>query len=139
MTAASRMKSRRTQREKSAIDLADEAAQLFRHAPFSGLVAYYVGALPFVLALLFFWSDMARGAFAAQRLVSGTLGLSLLFVWMKCWQSVFARDLLAHLCGEPPPKRSFRFLARTGLYQAIVQPAGLFILPVSVLLVLPTG
>jgi hypothetical protein len=133
------MRPKRIQQEKPAVELIEEASQLLRSAPISALVAYYVGVLPFVLALLYFWSDMARSAFADQRLISGTLGLSLLFIWMKCWQSVFARHLLAHLCGEAPPRWRFGWLARTAVYQAIVQPASLFILPVSLVLVVPTG
>ena len=133
------MKPRRIQQEKAAVEVVEEALQLLRSAPASALVAYYLGALPFVLALLFFWSDMARSAFAEQRLISGTIGLSLLFIWMKCWQSVFARHLLAHLCGEPPPRWKIGWLARIAIHQAILQPAGLFILPASLVLVVPTG
>ena len=138
-TNQTRMKPKRIQQEKPAVELVEETSQLLRSAPLSGLVAYYLGTLPFVLALLFFCSDMARSAFADQRLISGTLGLSLLFIWMKCWQSVFARHLLAHLCGEPPPRWKFGWLARTAVYQAIIQPAGLFVLPPSLILVIPTG
>lgn len=133
------MRRKPIQQEKPAVEIIEEASQLLREAPVSTLVAYYLGALPFVLALLFFWSDMARSAFAHQRLFSGTLGLSLLWIWMKSWQSVFARQLLAHLCGEPAPRWTCGGFARTALYQTIVQPAGLFILPVSLVLMVPTG
>src|SRR5436309_1874407 len=126
------MKSKRSQEEKGPLELVDEALHLLRLAPGSGLVGYYVGSVPFVLTLLFFWSDMARSAFARERLFTGTLGLSVLFVWMKCWQSVFTQQLLAHLCGEAPPRWTLRWLLGTALRQAIVQPIGLFVLPLSV-------
>jgi hypothetical protein len=133
------MKSRRTQEEKGPVELVDEAFHLLRRAPGSSLALYYLGTLPFLLALLFFWSDMARNPFAAERLASGTLGLSALFLWMKCWHGVFAEQLLAELCGEPAPRLTLSHVLHTALYQAIVQPLGLFVLPVSLALLVPTG
>src|SRR5438445_3237657 len=89
---------------KGSFELMEEAFHLLRLAPASTLASYYLGSLPFVLALLFFWSDMSRSAFAEQRLAAGAFGLALLFFWMKTWQAVFARDLLARLSGEPAPR-----------------------------------
>ena len=133
------MKRKRSQEEKGPVELVEEAVHLLRLAPASALIGYYVGTLPFVLALLFFWSDMARSAFAHERLITGVCGLSALFVWMKCWHGVFAGQLLAQLCGEPPPRLKLSRLLRVAMYQAIVQPAGLFLLPVSLVLLAPLG
>jgi len=130
---------RKSVEEKNPLELVEEAFHLLRQAPAAGLVSYYLGSLPFLLGLLYFWSDMARSAFAEERLVPGTLALSLLFIWMKAWQSVFAGQLLAHLCGEPPPRWTLPWLGQAALFQAIVQPLGLFLLPVSFLLMLPFG
>ena len=44
--------------------------------PLSTLAYYYIGAAPFVLGLLFFWSDMSRGAFAGARLGPEVAGLA---------------------------------------------------------------
>ena len=49
---------------KSAIDLLEEAITLLRAAPASALVAYYAGAVPFWLGLLYFVADMSQSAFA---------------------------------------------------------------------------
>jgi len=133
------MKRKRLQEEKGPVELVEEAFHLLRVIPGAALIGYYVGTLPFVLALLFFWSDMARSAFAHERLIGGVFGLSALFVWMKCWHGVFAGRLLAQLCGESPPRLSLSWLLRVGLYQAIVQPIGLFLLPVALVLLVPTG
>src|SRR6266542_3706690 len=43
---------------------------------------------------------MARSAFAEERLEPGTLALSLLFFWLKAWQSVFAVHLFFFLQAE---------------------------------------
>ena len=58
------------QQGKGAFELLEEAFHLLRLAPASTLAIYYLGSLPFILALLFFWSDMSRSAFAAQRLAA---------------------------------------------------------------------
>jgi hypothetical protein len=133
------MKRKRLQEEKGPVELVEEAVHLLRLAPASALIGYYIGTLPFVLALLFFWSDMARSAFAHERLITGVFGLSVLFVWMKCWHGVFAGQLLAHLCGEAQPRLRMSWLARVALHQAIIQPIGLFLLPVALVLLVPLG
>jgi hypothetical protein len=131
------MKRKRIQEEKGSVELVEEAFQLLRTAPGSSLAGYYVGTLPFLLSFLFFWSDMARSAFAHERLMFGVFGLSALFVWMKTWHGVFAQQLLARLCGEPPPRVTFAWLFRIAIYQTVAQPFGLFILPASLVLMIP--
>jgi hypothetical protein len=133
------MKLKRNQDEKGAIELTEEAFHLLRSAPSACLIGYFIGTLPFVLGLLYFWSDMARSAFAEERLVPGTFALCGLFLWMKCWHAVYAQQLLAHLCGEPPPALTVPLLLKAALHQAIIQPIGLFILPISLALLVPTG
>ncbi len=125
--------------EKPVVDLVEEAFHLVRHAPAPALVAYCLGSLPFVLGLLYFWSDMARSALAEERLLTGSLAMTLLFFWMKAWHSVYARTLLAHRCGEAPPRWRLPWLLRAAVYQSIVQPLGLLLLPVTLPLILPFG
>src|SRR5262245_33222726 len=125
--------------EKPATELVEEAFQLLRRAPASALAGYFVGSLPFVLGLLYFWSDMARSAFAEERLLTSSLAMTLLFIWMKAWQSLYAHQLLTRLCGEPAPRWELKRFLRAALYQTIVQPPGLIILPVALPLILPFG
>jgi hypothetical protein len=127
------------QSEKPPFELIEEAFHLVRLAPMSALAAYYLGSLPFVLGLLFFWSDMSRSAYAEQRFIPGVLGLTGLFVWMKAWQSHYCRQLLARLCGEPAPGWTLRSFLQTAIYQTVVQPAGLFLLPVTLVFMVPFG
>ncbi len=68
--------------EYGVVSLVEEGSQLLRCLPLSVLAAYIVGTLPFVLGLLFFWSDMSRSALAPRHCSAGALGLGLLFVWM---------------------------------------------------------
>ena len=125
--------------EKPVVELVEEAFHLVRHASAPALVAYCLGSLPFVLGLLYFWSDMARSALAEERLLTGSLAMTFLFFWMKTWHSVYAQSLVAHLCGEAPPRWRLPWLLRTAVYQAIVQPLGIVLLPVTLPIILPFG
>jgi hypothetical protein len=125
--------------EKNPLELSEEAFYLLRRAPAAAWAAYALGGLPFVLGLLFFWSDMARSAFAAERLLPGSLALAAGFIWMKAWQAVFARSLQALLCGEEQPRWNLRAWLRTAVVQAFIQPFGLFLLPVTLAVLFPFG
>ena len=83
---------------------------------------------------------MSRSAFADQHLAGAALGVAALFLWMKFWQAVFARNLRASFAGEPPPPLGFRQSGRIFLTQTALQPSGLFLLPIAcVLLCLSPG
>jgi hypothetical protein len=122
---------------KGAIELIEEGFQLLRRAPLSTVAAYYIGTLPFMLAVLYFWSEMSSGVFAEQRLATGATIVCALFFWMKCWQAVFARNLFAKLMDEPEPRWDRRRIARTLFAQVVLQPSGLFLLPLSVIILMP--
>src|SRR3954465_13184164 len=92
--------SRKRQSTKSALELIEEAIHLLRASPISTLSTYYVGALPFVLGLLYYWTDMSRSAFASSHLAEAALGLSALFLWMKFWQGMFCTSLRSRLLGS---------------------------------------
>src|ERR1035437_10278570 len=96
----------RRQQGLAALELLEQAVHQLRDAPAATLATYYVGSLPFVLGLLFFWADMSRSAFADQHLAGAALGVAGLFLWLKFWQAVFARNLRASFAGEPPPPLS---------------------------------
>ena len=66
----------RRKQGRPALDLIEEAVHLLRTAPAGALAAYYLGALPFVLGLLFFWADMSTSAFARRHVAEAALGKS---------------------------------------------------------------
>ena len=124
---------------REALDLVEEAVNLVRTAPRGVLACYYIGALPFLLGLLNFFADMSRGAFADEHLAGASLGVGLLFVWMKCWHAVFASGLRARLADEPPPRWTPARVARLALVQLAIQPSGLVVRPVAMLITIPYG
>jgi hypothetical protein len=122
---------------RGAIDIMEEVFHLLRKAPLRILASYCVGTLPFLLGLLYFWTDMSRSAFAYYHVVQGSFILCLLFIWMKCWHVLYARQLLAEVSAERfqrwTPAQVFRTLVR----QTIVQSTGLVLLPLSLLMTIP--
>ncbi len=121
----------------SGLTIAEKAVDLLRRAGTPTLIEYYIGSLPFVLGLLYFWSDMSRNPIAGRYCGPSAAGLALLFVWMKYWQVRFCRRLTCLVQGvEPeswPLKRSLATLAR----QSALQATGVMVLPLSALIVLP--
>jgi len=111
--------------EHGAIELIEQAVHLVRTAGGTTLATYLIGTLPFVLGLLFFWMDTSRSAFADRRLAEASLAVAVLFVWMKCWQTVYAARLHAQLAGGEPPRWTPARVARMGLAQAALQPWGI--------------
>jgi hypothetical protein len=132
------MKSRRERsREPGALDLIEEATQLLRAAPAGLLAAYYAGAIPFILGALYFWADMSHSPFARRHVVEESLGMGLLFIWMKIWQARFADLVRARIAGATPPQAGARQFARLALRQTLLQSCGLFLLPASIVPILP--
>lgn len=129
--------SQRRQSGRSARDLVEEAVHQLRTAPAAALAAYYLGTLPFVLGALFFWADMSQSPTARRHVVEAALGVSLLFVWMKFCQALFARRLRAQLAGETRLPLGMKRGLRVLLLQAALQPTGLFVLPLAFVTVLP--
>ena len=62
---------RQTGIERGGIALIEEALHLVRSAPPSCLVAYYLGSIPFVMTLLYFWADMSYSADAYLHCAPG--------------------------------------------------------------------
>ncbi len=125
--------------ERHALDLLEEAVHLLRLSPLSVLATYYLGSLPFVLGSLFFWTDMSQSAFARERIAPSALLLGASFLWMKCFQTIFAQRLLAQVSGDPAEAWNRPRLLRVAAGQMILQPLGLFLLPVAAALTLPLG
>lgn len=127
------------QRAPGTLDLLEEAVYCLRRAPWAHFAIYYLGSIPFVLGLFYFWTDMSYNAGATQRCLGASLGLAGLFVWMKSWQAVWASQLRAHLRGQPPAGWTLRRSVRLILTQTCCQPWWFLAMPVAGLLLLPVA
>jgi len=130
---------RKAREDRGAVDLLEEAVHLVR-AGFPGpLFTYYLGSVPFLLGLLYFWTSMSRGAPPLHGGAPQAFVLALLFVWMKTCQAFYALELTALKEDRPPPRKSLGNLARTAAGQTVVQPWGWAMIPLAALAALPLG
>jgi hypothetical protein len=125
--------------EKGALEIIEEAGQLLRLAPVGIFFSYYLGTLPFVLGFLFFVIDMSCNGAARLHLVQMSLVVAVLFVWMKCWQAVFASRLRAFLEDSPQPAWKIGRILRLVCIQTTVVPWLMICLPLALLIALPFG
>ncbi len=121
---------------KPTLELIDEAFCLVRSAPAWLSTSYLIGTVPFVLGMIYFWSDMSRSAFAERRCLEFSLALALLFFWMKIFQAVYARGLRAIAAGRMI-NWSLRRIARMVVTQVCLQPYGIIAIPLSMIVAFP--
>ncbi len=133
------MKSTYGKHSKSVIRILEEAIQFLRLAPATLFLCYYIGSLPFILGLLYFWADMSRSAYAMKHLAVASLGLALLFVWMKFWHAIFGMQIRTKLFDTPQASWSLSRLFALAASQTLIHSTGLFILPLAAFVMLPFG
>jgi len=117
----------------------EEAVHLLRSAPGTLLAGYYLGSIPFVLGLLYFWADMSRSANANEHSATAALGLPFLFVWMKFWQAVFTFQVRARIAGELQYRWPLRRVASVAATQSLIQSTRFLVIPIAALMVIPFG
>ncbi len=128
-----------TSQPKPAFDVIEEAVRVLRSAPGRVPAFYFLGTLPFVAGALYFWTDMAHETFAHMRLGRSSLGIALLFIWMKHWQHLSSRVLRAHIERRVPAPLGLAALARRCANQALLHATGLILLPLAAFVVAPFG
>lgn len=121
-----------------ALELVEEAIHFLRANP-GTLAPYCLGAFPFVLGFLYFFAELSRGAYGFRHAAIGSLGMAILFLWLKCWQTIFARQVRAAREGARPEPLTAGQMLRMVIVQAAVQPSGLFLIPVAIAIGLPFG
>ena len=131
--------SRRNLHALSPFELIEQAVHLLRTAPAASLATYAAGTLPFTLGFIYFLGDMSRSAFALRHMPGATLGMSLLYLWMKFTHAIFAAQLSSQLAGQPGPALTFARCRRIFFQQAALQPAALFLLPLAFVATVPFG
>ena len=133
------MKKAPKQHRKSAILLLEEAVHLLRKAPLFLLSGYYIGTLPFILGLFYFWADMSRSADAQSYHAVASFGIALLYIWMKCWHVVFATRVKMNISGQPLPQWSYQRILSLAATQTLIHATAFFILPLAALIAIPFG
>jgi hypothetical protein len=121
------------------IELIEEAVHLLRRAPIATLAMYYIGSLPFVVGLLYFWAEMSTSPFANRHLAGESLALAALFLWMKVWQARFARSLWGQIGGERSATSNPSDWWNVLVSQSALQVSGLLLLPAALVVLAPFG
>jgi hypothetical protein len=121
-----------------ALELVEHSAALLKRTPAGTWLCYWAGSLPFALALMEFWFHMTQNAFAAEQLERRAFLTAAAYVWMKCWHAIFCRNLMALLEGVPASWTPGTFL-RVLAVQGAIQPSGLVVRPLAMLITLPYG
>jgi hypothetical protein len=124
---------------KSAIRMIEEAFFVLRTAPGSLLTYYYLGGVPFVLGLLYFWADMSRSANAHRHIGMAALGLAVLFVWLKFWQTVFALRVRAQVSDQGLQPWTLGRIAAIAATQSLIQSTRFIVMPIASLMLIPYG
>jgi hypothetical protein len=124
---------------KSTIRLLEEGLHLLRSTPGDLLGGYYLGSVPFILGLLYFWADMSRSANANEYSAVFALGLAFLFAWMKFWQAVFALRVRYRIVGDTQYQWTFHRITSVAATQTLIQSTRFIVLPMAALVVLPFG
>jgi hypothetical protein len=136
----SRMGLRRAfKQKKEAVAILDDAVHLLRFTPAATWLSYLLGTLPFVLGLLFYCADMSTSSTASRHLIRSSLGLTVLYLWMKCWQAVFCSRLQSFLVAAPVPTWEIRPIIRLVCIQLATMPWKFIIMPIAILVTLPFG
>ena len=133
------MRRKPQEHRKSAILILEEAGQLLRKAPLFLLSSYYIGTLPFILGLFYFWADMSRSADAKSYHAVASLGMAVLYIWMKCWQVVFAARVKMRISGQPAPRWSLQRMLTLVTTQTLIHATAFFVLPLAALIAIPFG
>ncbi|MCP4625117.1 MAG: DUF4129 domain-containing protein [bacterium] len=133
------MNKKQKKHHKSAIRMIEEAVHILRSAPGTLLSIYYLGSVPFVLGLLYFWADMSRSANAYEYSAVAAIGLSVLFVWMKFWQTLFMYLVSCQIIDETHLPWSLSRIISIVATQSLIQSTRFFVVPIASLLVIPFG
>lgn len=127
------------QRDPGALEYIEEAVHVLRRAPVTLFLPYCIGTLPFLIAFLLFWNDMAYSGLARRTLPTAALSLTLLYLWMKCWQSVFTYHLHAFMSGTPAPGISFKQIKTLIQRQTFWHATAFIIMGPAILITIPLG
>ncbi len=119
------------------LDVAEEAVELLLRAPWSVLLRYFLGTIPFVAFGLYAFGELSFNPTGESFLPLFACTAALLYIWMKYHQSAFMAGLLAFHSGNPPPARSIPHRFRAVLLHAFVQPIGQLMMMLGFLFVFP--
>ena len=139
MMRTRRRRESKRQKERSSLQILEEAFHLLRSSDLKYFLILFLGSTTFAGGLLFFIADMSRSELARETVFPSSLGVTALYFWMRFCQVKFCEGLwrtLNHSSSESISGISkFRNLSALLLMQALHMPlmlAGLlFVIPLG--------
>jgi len=127
-----------SQKGRSAINIVEEALCVLRNFP-ETLAIYYIGSLPFILGILYFWADMSQGAYEGHHALGAAFILAILYIGMKSCHVYFSNHVYSKISQEPTPHRSLSEHFSLITTQALIQSSLFLVWPFALFLILPFG
>ena len=87
------------------LKLIEQSVSLFKKNAVLFLSVYYLGTLPFLLALVFFLVDMTMSPLAGRRSLDFSLLVMLLYCWKKWWHRKFCALVMDKIAREKQEKK----------------------------------
>lgn len=125
--------------EAGGVELLEESILALRATPSQDWFVYCSGAIPFVVALLWFCTDALRNVNATANLAGGALTVALLFVWKQLTEAIFAARLHARITGSAAPRIIVASTAKALMRLAAIQPWSILVLLVAALATVPAA
>lgn len=126
---------KRTRNERSALQVAEESFHLLRSLDLRYFWIFYLGVIPFGVALLYFTADMSRSSLTDSTVFGSSLVMVAAYFWMRICQAKFSKGLWDTISPSREETRSLtvRFQQTVALcfFQAFQVPlllVGLFFL-----------
>jgi hypothetical protein len=123
--------------EATALDLIETAFDLLRAQPLLTVAPHLIGSAPFLAGMLAFLFEMSTGVFAVERLLPWSFALTLLWIWMTFWHTVYCRRLVSKFAHEPSVQWNSSRLFRSAIIQTAVQGFKPIVVPAAFLIGLP--
>lgn len=123
--------------ERNTLDVLEQSFVLLRRTPSSTWALYFLGSVPFLFLILYFWTDMSYNPFAGTRAAPLALVLALAFLTMKVFHAFFSRSLLASLSSAQEERLGLSSFLKEFRSQAITQTVFILSLPATLLTMVP--
>src|ERR1700704_4032324 len=120
--------------DRTPLILIDEAIQLLRNSPATVYALYWVGTVPFMLALFSFCAEMSYSRDARDSCAASAFAVAVTYCWMKGLQAFCCRELVRVYTGHVNSWWKPGIMLAIWARQIAFQPFGLLIIPLAWLL-----
>lgn len=127
------------ERGESSLELLEQSFHLLRTQAFSALPVYFLGTMPFAVALMYFINDMSSDFPTPSIMASSAFSLTALYFVKNFFQSIYCRKLLQEMhAGQLEPMTIYHAI-RLFILQGIIQPIGWLVHCIGAVIIAPAA